>query len=98
MGTLARVAHGFSTNLLERSADVALKEGRKLVVVPRESPLSAIHLENMLRLSRAGAVVLPAMPGFYHQPSQISDLVDFVVQRICDQLGMDVSISGRWGS
>ena len=97
-GTLGRIANGTSEDLITRAADVCLKERRKLIVVPRETPLSLLHLRNMVALTEAGGVVLPAMPGFYHQPSGISDLVDFVVQRICDQLGMDVSISERWGS
>jgi flavin prenyltransferase len=96
MGTLARVAAGFSSNLVERAADVALKEGRKLVVVPRETPLSEIHLENMLRLARLGAVVLPAMPGFYHRPERIEDLVDHVVGKILDRLGVEHAIGKRW--
>jgi len=96
MGTLARVAHGFSSNLAERAADVALKEGRPLVVVPRETPLSALHLENMLTLARLGAIVLPAMPGFYHRPGSVGDLVDFVVGKILDRLGIDHALVARW--
>jgi 4-hydroxy-3-polyprenylbenzoate decarboxylase len=96
MGTLARVAHGFSSNLIERAADVALKEGRPLIVVPRETPLSAIHLRNMLLLAEAGAVVLPAMPGFYHRPERIQDLVDFVVGKILHRLGIDCELFRRW--
>jgi 4-hydroxy-3-polyprenylbenzoate decarboxylase len=96
MGTLARVSVGFSSNLVERAADVALKEGRKLVLVPRETPLSAVHLENMLRLARLGAVVLPAMPGFYHRPRKIDDLVDHVVGKILDRLGVEHAIGARW--
>jgi 4-hydroxy-3-polyprenylbenzoate decarboxylase len=96
MGTLARVAHGFSSNLIERSADVAMKEGRRLVVVPRETPLSAIHLRNMLTLAEAGAVVLPAMPGFYHRPTRIEELVDFVVGKVLDRLGLDIAMFERW--
>jgi 4-hydroxy-3-polyprenylbenzoate decarboxylase len=88
MGTLARVAFGFSTNLLERAADVALKEGRPLIVVPRETPLSEVHLENCLRLARLGAVLLPAAPGFYHQPRSIEDLVQHVVGKVLDRLGI----------
>lgn len=98
MGTLARVAHGFSSNLLERSADVALKERRTLVVVPRETPLSVVHLRNMLALAEAGAIVLPAMPGFYHVPRKIEDLVDFVVARILDKLGVDHELVLRWAT
>ena len=97
MGTIASIAAGTSRSLVERAADVALKERRTLVVVPRETPLSRIHLENMLRLTDAGAVVLPATPGFYHQPERIDQLVDFVVQRILDQLQVDVDIAPRWG-
>ena len=88
MGTLARVAAGFSSNLPERAADVALKEGRTLVLVPREAPLSAIHLENMLKLARLGAVLLPAAPGFYHHPRSIQDLLDHVVGKVLDRLGL----------
>ena len=96
LGTLAAVASGISTHLVHRAADVHLKERRKLIVVPRETPLSDIQLENMLRLSRAGAVILPAMPGLYHRPNSLMDLIDFVVARICDQLGVDVDLSPRW--
>jgi 4-hydroxy-3-polyprenylbenzoate decarboxylase len=96
MGTLASVAAGTSRSLVERAADVTLKERRPLVVVPRETPLSAIHLENMLRLARAGAVVLPAAPGFYHRPESIDALVDFIVARILDQLGVEHAIGRRW--
>ena len=96
MGTLARIAVGASRNLIERAADVAIKEGRPLVVVPRETPLSAIHLQNMLTLARLGAVVLPAMPGFYHRPATVADLVDFVVGKVLDRLGVDHDIVRRW--
>jgi len=96
MGTLSAVANGASRNLIERAADVVLKEGRKLVIVPRETPFSAIHLENMLRLARLGVCVLPANPGFYHKPERIDDLVDFVVARILDQLGIEHAVSRRW--
>jgi 4-hydroxy-3-polyprenylbenzoate decarboxylase len=96
MGTLSAIAVGASRSLIERAADVTLKEQRKLVLVPRETPLSAIHLGNMLRLTRAGAVVMPASPGFYHRPKQISDLVDFVVARMLDQLGVDQKLVKRW--
>ena len=96
MGTLARVAHGFSSNLVERAADVALKEGRPLVVVPRETPLGELHLENMLKLTRLGAVVLPAMPGFYHRPRTVADLVDFVVGKILDRLGVPHDLVQPW--
>src|SRR5579872_5032511 len=98
MGTLAAISGGLSTNLIQRAADVHLKERRKLIVVPRETPLGSIQLENMKRLADAGAVVLPAMPGFYHQPKSISELVDFVVARICDQFGVHTELMRRWGS
>lgn len=98
MGTLAAVATGLSRSLIERAADVTLKEGRKLVLVPRETPFSAIHLENMLRLSRAGAVILPANPGFYHHPRSVQDLVDFVVARVLDQIGVPNALVRRWGA
>ncbi len=97
MGTLAAIAQGLASRLIERAADVVLKEGRKLVLVPRETPLSAIHLENMLRLSRAGAVILPPNPGFYHHPRHVEDLVDFVVARILDQLQVSHTLLQRWG-
>lgn len=97
MGTLASIAAGTSRSLVERAADVTLKERRKLVLVPRETPLSAIHLENMLRVTRAGAVVLPAAPGFYHRPASIADLVDFVVARVLDQLGVGQKLVPPWG-
>lgn len=97
MGTLSAIAVGASRSLVERAADVALKERRRLVLVPRESPLSAIHLENMLRVTRAGAVVLPASPGFYNRPGSVDDLVDFVVARILDQLGVAHALTKRWG-
>jgi 4-hydroxy-3-polyprenylbenzoate decarboxylase len=96
MGTLSAIAVGASRSLIERAADVTLKERRKLVLVPRETPLSAIHLGNMLRLTRAGAVVMPASPGFYHRPQQVSDLVDFVVARMLDQLGVEQKLVKRW--
>jgi 4-hydroxy-3-polyprenylbenzoate decarboxylase len=96
MGTLARVSAGFSSNLVERAADVALKEGRKLVLVPRETPLSAVHLENLLRMARLGAVILPAMPGFYHRPASVDDLVRHVVGKILDRLGVENSVGARW--
>jgi flavin prenyltransferase len=96
MGTLSAIAVGASRSLIERAADVTLKEQRKLILVPRETPLSAIHLGNMLRLTRAGAVVMPASPGFYHRPKEIADLVDFVVARILDQLGVEQNFVSRW--
>ena len=97
MGTLGRIAAGLSDNLLERVADVALKEQRKLLLVPRETPFNQLHLENMLRLSRAGAQILPAMPGFYHRPQVVADLVDFVVGKVLDQLGIEHQLFARWG-
>jgi 4-hydroxy-3-polyprenylbenzoate decarboxylase len=96
-GTLASVAMGLSDNLIERAADVMLKERRKLVLVPRETPFSVVHLENMLQLARAGAVILPANPGFYHHPERIEDLVDFVVARILDHVGVAHDLVRRWG-
>jgi 4-hydroxy-3-polyprenylbenzoate decarboxylase len=98
MSTLGAIAHGITTNLVTRAADVHLKERRKLILVPRETPLSLIHLENMVSATRAGAIVLPAMPGWYHQPKRLDDLVDFVVARICDQLGANHHLSARWGA
>jgi 4-hydroxy-3-polyprenylbenzoate decarboxylase len=98
MGTLSAIAVGASRSLVERAADVTLKERRRLVLVPRESPYSAIHLENMLTLTRAGAVVLPASPGFYHRPRSIDDLVDFIVARVLDHLGVEHTLVPRWGS
>lgn len=97
MGTLAAIAQGLADNLVERAADVVLKEGRKLVLVPRETPFSAIHLENMLRLSRAGATILPPNPGFYHHPKDIQDIIDFVVARILDQINVPHTLMQRWG-
>lgn len=97
MGTLAAIAQGLADNLIERAADVVMKEGRKLVLVPRETPFSAIHLENMLRLSRAGAVILPPSPGFYHHPQSVQDIVDFVVARVMDQIGVPHTLMQRWG-
>ena len=97
MGTLAAVAAGTSRSLVERAADVTLKEGRKLVLVTREAPLSVVHLRNMVAVAEAGAVVLPASPGFYHRPTEIGQLVDFVVQRIIDQVGLDLEVAPRWG-
>ena len=98
MGALAAIANGLSDNLIERAADVMLKEARKLVLVPRETPFSAIHLDNMLRLARAGAVILPANPGFYHHPKSVDDIVDFVVARVLDQLGVPHQLMPRWGA
>jgi 4-hydroxy-3-polyprenylbenzoate decarboxylase len=97
MSTLGAIAGGISTNLITRAADVHLKERRKLILVPRETPLGLIHLENMVRVTQAGAIVLPAMPGWYHRPRRLEDLVDFVVGRICDQLGVSHALAHRWG-
>ena len=97
MGTLGTIASGTMSNLIHRAASVAIKEGRKLVLVPRETPLSEIHLDNMLRVRRAGAVVLFAAPGFYNLPESIDDLVDFVVARCLDQLGVENALTPRWG-
>ena len=97
MGTLSAISVGATRSLVERAADVMLKERRRLVLVPRETPLSAIHLQNMLRLTRAGAVILPAAPGFYNKPETIQELVDFVVARVLDQLDVEHSLSRRWG-
>jgi flavin prenyltransferase len=98
MGTLSAIAAGSSRSLVERAADVALKERRKLVLVTRETPLSEVHLRNMLRVTRAGAVVLPAAPGFYHRPKSVDDLVTFVVARVLDQLGVEHELARRWSS
>ena len=97
IGTLAAVACGLSDNLIERAADVMLKERRKLVLVPRETPFSSIHLEAMLKLSNAGAVILPANPAFYHRPQSVAEVVDFIVARILDQIGVEHSLMQRWG-
>jgi len=96
MGTLSAIAHGSSRSLIERAADVTLKERRLLIVVPRETPLSLVHLRNMTLLTEAGAVVLPAAPGFYHRPERIDQLVDFVVQRVLDRVGLDIEVAERW--
>jgi 4-hydroxy-3-polyprenylbenzoate decarboxylase len=97
MGTVAAIASGTSRSLIERAADVTLKEGRRLILVPRETPLSLVHLRNLLTVAETGAVVVPAAPGFYHRPTQITQLIDFVVQRILDQLGFEIEIARRWG-
>jgi len=96
MGTVAAIAHGTSRSLIERAADVTLKERRKLVLVPRETPLSLVHLRNLTLATEAGAIVLPAAPGFYHRPQQIGQLVDFIVQRIVDHFGLDIQLAKRW--
>ncbi len=98
LSTLSGIAHGSSTNLIQRAADVHLKERRPLIVVPRETPLSVIHLENMRRLAEAGGIVLPAMPGWYHGVQSLRDLIDFVVARILDQLGIPHQLMQRWGT
>jgi 4-hydroxy-3-polyprenylbenzoate decarboxylase len=97
MATVSAIATGASENLLERAADVVIKEGGHLVIVPRETPFSAIHLENMLKLSRLGVTILPANPGFYNQPTQVAELVDFIVARILDQLDVEHQLMKRWG-
>ncbi|MFN9717907.1 MAG: UbiX family flavin prenyltransferase [Planctomycetota bacterium] len=97
MGTLSAIASGASTNLIHRAADVHLKERRPLVLVPRETPLNVIQLENMTRVSQAGATVMPSMPGFYHQPQTVADLVDFIVARVCDHLHVPMQLMQRWG-
>lgn len=97
MGTLARIAAGLSGNLPERAADVMLKEGKPLLLLPRETPLSAIHLENMLKLARLGVRIIPPMPGFYGHPQSIEDIVNFVVGKVLDQLGVEHRLGKRWG-
>lgn len=96
MKTAASIAHSMSDNLLTRAADVMLKEGRKLILVPRETPMHAIHLENLLKLAQLGVRIMPAAPGFYHRPQTIEDLVDMLVGKICDQLGIDTDLFARW--
>ena len=96
MGTVAAIAHGTSRSLVERAADVTLKERRKLILVPRETPLSLVHLRNLTLATEAGAIVLPAAPGFYHKPQKVSDLVDFVVQRVLDHLELAINLVKRW--
>jgi 4-hydroxy-3-polyprenylbenzoate decarboxylase len=97
MKTLASIANGFASNLIERAADVTLKEKRKLIIVPRETPLSAIHLRNMLALAELGCHIIPAMPAFYHHPKRISDMVDFIAGRVLDSMGIENDLSPRWG-
>ncbi|GAB6042096.1 flavin prenyltransferase UbiX [Endothiovibrio diazotrophicus] len=97
MGTLSAIAVGASDQLIERAADVAIKERRQLILVPRETPLSAIHLENLLKLARLGVTILPPSPGFYHQPATVAELVDFIVARILDHLGIEQRLTPRWG-
>jgi 4-hydroxy-3-polyprenylbenzoate decarboxylase len=96
MGTVAAIAHGTSRSLVERAADVALKERRKLILVPREAPLSLIHLRNLTAVTEAGASVIPAAPGFYHRPTRVEQLVDFVVQRVLDHMGVEATLAPRW--
>jgi 4-hydroxy-3-polyprenylbenzoate decarboxylase len=96
MGTVSAIAQGSSRSLVERAADVTLKERRRLILVPRETPLSLVHLRNLVAVTEAGATVIPAAPGFYHRPSGIDDLVDFIVQRVLDQLGLEIDIAPRW--
>jgi 4-hydroxy-3-polyprenylbenzoate decarboxylase len=98
MGTVAAIANGTSRSLVERAADVTLKERRKLILVPREAPLSLVHLRNLVAVAEAGAVVVPAAPGFYHRPTQVGELIDFIVQRILDQLEIEIEIAPRWSA
>ncbi len=97
MKTLASIANGFASTLIERAADVTMKEKRKLIIVPRETPLSAIHLRNMLTLAELGCHIIPAMPAFYHHPKRIADMVDFIVGRVLDAMGIENDLSPRWG-
>lgn len=97
MGTLSAIAHGASDNLMARTADVMLKEGRPLIIVPRETPLHAIHLENMLKLARLGVRIVPAMPAFYYGPKTMDDLVNFLVGKVLDQVDIDHNLYSRWG-
>lgn len=97
MKTLSAIAHGYASTLIERAADVTLKEQRKLIIVPRETPLSAIHLRNMLTLAELGCAIIPAMPAFYHHPKKITEMVDFIVGRVLDSMGIENDLSPRWG-
>lgn len=97
MGTLSAIAHGASDNLIERAADVVLKERGQLILMPRETPYSTLHLENMLKLSQLGVTIMPASPGFYHQPTQVTELIDFIVARVLDHLGLPQTLLARWG-
>ena len=96
MGTVSAVAHGSSRSLVERAADVTLKERRRLVLVPRETPLSLVHLRNLTAAAEAGCTIIPAAPGFYHRPGTVGELVDFIVQRVLDHLGLEITIAPRW--
>lgn len=96
MGTVSAIAHGTSRSLIERAADVALKERRRLILVPRETPLSLVHLRNLTAVAEAGATVIPAAPGFYHRPTRVEQLVDFVVQRVLDHMGVEAPLTPRW--
>jgi len=97
MGTVSAIANGSSRSLVERAADVTMKERRKLILVPRETPLSLVHLRNLTTLAETGAVIVPASPGFYHRPESVRELVDFIVQRVLDQLGLEIEMARRWG-
>jgi 4-hydroxy-3-polyprenylbenzoate decarboxylase len=97
MKTLAAIANGFASNLIERAADVMIKEKRKLIIVPRETPLSAIHLRNMLTLAEIGCHIIPAMPAFYHHPKKVSDMIDFIAGRVLDSMDVENELSPRWG-
>ena len=96
MGTLSAITHGTSRSLVERAADVTLKERRPLILVPRETPFSLVHLRNMTAVTEAGATVIPAAPGFYHRPQKVGDLVDFIVQRVLDHMGIEADVAPRW--
>ncbi len=97
MKTLSAIAHGYASTLIERAADVTLKEQRKLIIVPRETPLSAIHLRNMLTLAELGCTIIPAMPAFYHRPKKIADMIDFIVGRVLDSMGIENDLTPKWG-